>query len=156
MCAEPRVLGNAIEEMLRFDPSILIWRRKTKVAVRFQDVDIPAGEDLLLAIGSANRDDAVFESPETFDIRRPNAREHLSFGMGNHLCLLVNLDGARWLADVGFGGSLAEPLHLDIIERRDPSYTLGLRRETHEGRSSSSEGRLRVKVPILWLVACRP
>jgi N-hydroxyarylamine O-acetyltransferase len=46
--------------------------------------------------------------------------------MGNHLCLLVRLDGAEWLADVGFGNSLAAPIRLGTAARRDAPYTVGV------------------------------
>jgi cytochrome P450 len=87
VCREAGLIPNAIEEVLRFDSPVITWRRKTKVALRIQDVDIPAETNLLLLIGSANRDESVFEAAESFDIQRPNARDHLSFGMGNHFCL---------------------------------------------------------------------
>jgi cytochrome P450 len=87
LCADPTLIPNAIEEVLRFDASVLIWRRKTKVATQIQGVDVPADANLLLLIGSANRDPEVFRDPEVLDIRRPNAKEHLAFGAGNHLCL---------------------------------------------------------------------
>jgi hypothetical protein len=48
---------------------------------------VPSGADLLLLIGSANRDPDMFTDPECFDIRRENAREHISFGHGAHFCL---------------------------------------------------------------------
>jgi cytochrome P450 len=87
LCAVPSLIPNAIEEVLRFDPSVLIWRRKTKVATRIRDVEVPADAHLLLLIGSANRDSEVFAEPDVLDIRRANAKEHLAFGSGNHLCL---------------------------------------------------------------------
>ena len=55
--------------------------------VEIGGVAVPANADLLLLLGSANRDPAVFEDPERFDVRRANAREHLAFGHGAHLCL---------------------------------------------------------------------
>jgi cytochrome P450 len=87
LCADPSLIPNAIEEVLRFDPSVVMWRRKTKVPVQLRGIDVPADANLLLLIGSANRDAEIFPDGERFDIRRANAREHLSFGIGNHLCL---------------------------------------------------------------------
>jgi cytochrome P450 len=87
VCRDAGLIPNAVEEVLRFDSPVITWRRKTKVAVRIQDVDVPAEANLLLLLGSANRDEAVFAAADAFDIQRPNAREHLSFGMGNHFCL---------------------------------------------------------------------
>jgi cytochrome P450 len=50
-------------------------------------VRIPSGAKLLLLLGAANRDPSVFPNPDCLDIGRSNSREHLSFGMGTHLCL---------------------------------------------------------------------
>ncbi len=87
LCADVSLIPNAVEELLRFDSSVNMWRRKTKVPIRVRDVHIPAEANLLLLIGAANRDPEVFENPDRFDIRRANARDHLSFGIGNHFCL---------------------------------------------------------------------
>jgi cytochrome P450 len=87
LCADPGLIPNAIEELLRFDSSVVMWRRRTKVPTRVHDVDLPADANLLLLIGAANRDPEVFENPDRFDLRRGNARDHLSFGKGNHQCL---------------------------------------------------------------------
>jgi hypothetical protein len=70
-----------------FDSSVITWRHKAKQAVDIGGVSVPAEAKLLLLLGSANRDPAVFANPDELDIRRPNAREHLSFGYGVHNCL---------------------------------------------------------------------
>ncbi|NBB20538.1 cytochrome P450 [Runella sp. CRIBMP] len=87
ICENPSLIPNAIEEILRFSPSIVSWRRKALEDSEIGGVTIPAGSNLLLVMGSANRDEANFENGETFDIQRPNAKEHLSFGYGIHFCL---------------------------------------------------------------------
>jgi cytochrome P450 len=87
LCRDRSLIPNAIEEVLRLESSVISWRRRTTQAVEIGGVPIPAGANLLLWIGSANRDPAVFEEPDHFDIRRPNAKEHLSFGSGPHFCL---------------------------------------------------------------------
>ncbi|HZK32267.1 MAG TPA: cytochrome P450, partial [Corynebacterium sp.] len=84
---DPKKIPAAVDEVLRYSGSIVGWRRKALKDTEVGGVPIAAGEGLLLLMGSANRDDAHFENPEEFDITRPNAREHLSFGFGIHYCL---------------------------------------------------------------------
>lgn len=85
--ADASLLPNAIEEVLRFDSSVIAWRRRTTQAVEIGTVQVSAQANLLLMIGSANRDPAQFADPDRLDIRRANARDHLAFGHGAHLCL---------------------------------------------------------------------
>ncbi|HEX3409232.1 MAG TPA: cytochrome P450, partial [Candidatus Binataceae bacterium] len=87
LCADPALIPNAVEECLRFYPSVPQWRRITKQPVTVGGVDLPAGARLLMALGSANRDDAQFTAGDSFDIRRQNADEHLAFGWGRHHCI---------------------------------------------------------------------
>ncbi|WP_166875535.1 cytochrome P450 [Salinibacterium sp. ZJ450] len=77
----------AIDEVLRYSGSIVAWRRKALKTADVAGVRIPEGAELLLLMGSANRDAEKFDDGEAFDISRPNAREHLSFGFGIHYCL---------------------------------------------------------------------
>jgi cytochrome P450 len=87
LCADPALIPNAVEEVLRFDTSVIAWRRRTTRAVRLGDTDIPAGARLLLMLGGAGRDAARFPDPERFDVHREDAGRHLAFGKGIHFCL---------------------------------------------------------------------
>jgi cytochrome P450 len=87
LCADPTLIPNAVEEALRHDTSVIAWRRITTRPVEIGGVAVPAGARLMLSLGSANRDPARFADPDTFDVHRPNARDHLAFGMGIHFCL---------------------------------------------------------------------
>ncbi|NMN95752.1 cytochrome P450 [Antrihabitans stalactiti] len=84
---DPKTITSAVDEVLRFSPSIVAWRRKALKDSAIGGVDIPEGSQLLLVMGSANRDEGHFDDGETFDITRKNAREHLAFGYGIHYCL---------------------------------------------------------------------
>ena len=85
--ADAGLIPNAVEEMLRYMPSVVGWRRKARVATTVGGVDLPAGAEVLMITGSANRDEGHFPAGEKLDITRENARTHLSFGYGIHYCL---------------------------------------------------------------------
>lgn len=85
--ADPAKIPNAVEEMLRYMPSVVGWRRKARTAAVVGGVDLPEGAEILMITGSANRDESQFPGGEKLDITRENARTHLSFGYGIHYCL---------------------------------------------------------------------
>jgi len=87
ICRDPALIPNAVEEVLRIETSVIAWRRITTEAVDIGGIRVPARAKILLHLGSANRDPSVFPEPDRFDIRRANAREHLSFGCGPHICV---------------------------------------------------------------------
>lgn len=84
---EPRLLGSAVEELLRYAGPIhgtkMNYARKD---MELRGVHVPQGTAVMPLLGAANRDEAVFEDPDRFDIARdPN--KHLAFSQGNHFCL---------------------------------------------------------------------
>lgn len=87
LCADPSRIPNAVEELLRFGPSVFAWRRLVKQPASVGGVAFVPGDQILLLLGSANRDEAVFAAGEQFDLSRANAKEHLAFGHGIHYCL---------------------------------------------------------------------
>ena len=98
--ADPTKISGAVEEMLRYMPSVVGWRRKARHATKVGGVDLPAGAEVLMITGSANRDEAQFPGGEKLDITRENARSHLSFGYGIHYCLgfqLAKMEAAELL-----------------------------------------------------------
>jgi len=87
LCADPKLIPNAVEEIIRHESGVISWRRVAKRDVTIEDITIPKDAQILVMLGAANRDEAHFKDAETFDIHRPNAKQHLSFGHGNHYCL---------------------------------------------------------------------
>jgi cytochrome P450 len=87
LVADPSRIPAAMDEILRYSGSIVAWRRRATRDAEIGGVAIPEGANILLVMGSANRDEEVFADPDTFDIGRENARSHLSFGFGIHYCL---------------------------------------------------------------------
>ncbi len=89
----PEAVPNAVEELLRYHT--IVHEGVTRVAtedVVLGDTTIRAGDGVVVSLASANRDDAMFDTPDRLDMDRTDARRHLAFGHGAHLCL------GLWLA----------------------------------------------------------
>jgi cytochrome P450 len=88
--ADPSLTAGAVEEILRWANPLHYFRRTATADTTLRGVPIAAGDKVAMVYTSANRDEDVFDDPDTFDIRRdPNP--HLSFGIAGHFCLGVHL-----------------------------------------------------------------
>ncbi len=102
--ADPDLMPQAVEEMLRFDCPLTETARVTTRRLSFGNCPVEPGDTLTLSLASANRDPAVFERPDDFDLRR-TTNPHLAFGGGIHACLGAPL--ARLEACIGMSRFLA-------------------------------------------------
>jgi cytochrome P450 len=119
--AKPELIGNAIEEFLRYDSSVQMTGR-----VALEDIEdlggkrIPKGESVLCLLGSANHDPAVYpDHPERLDITRPNVKP-LSFGGGIHFCLGAQL--ARIEAEIAISTLLRRLPELRLDDAENPEW----------------------------------
>ena len=108
----PELIPAAVEEALRYDTSVPVWRRVTTRPVTLGGVDLPEGAKLFLWLAASGRDPSVFLRPDEFDLDRANASQHLAFGLGLHYCLGANL------------GKLETRLALEELARRYPGLRL--------------------------------
>ncbi len=139
--ADPSLLPNFVEEVLRLEsPTQGLFRVAAKDAV-LHDVAIPEGSLVHLRFGAANRDPRQFRDPDRLDLHRTNARTHLAFSQGAHVCLgaplarqemqiafrvlLERLEALRFSEGAndfryapGFTLRALEALHLDFRSRR--------------------------------------
>jgi len=96
LCRDPVLIPNAVEELLRFCTPVLAAKRRVTHATTVGDTQLPAGANVLLLLGSANHDEAVFPDGDGLDVCRPGVGRHLAFGHGIHFCLgapLARLEG---------------------------------------------------------------
>lgn len=87
----PAALENAIEESLRLEPAAATVDRYATADVRLAAAPIERGELVIASIAGANRDPTVFARPDTYDMQRANARLHLAFAHGPHVCIGMHL-----------------------------------------------------------------
>jgi cytochrome P450 len=97
--ADPGLWPNAVDEILRLDPPVLLTGRMVARDTTFGGVVVPAGALVTTLLAGANRDPEVFADPETCDVARANAGDHVSFSSGRHYCLGAAL--ARMEGEVG-------------------------------------------------------
>lgn len=83
---DPSLIPNAVEEMLRYNPAVLHFRRTLTEDVELRGKKLKKGDKVILWYPSANRDEDVFEDPDRFNVTR-NIPEHLGLGIGEHYCL---------------------------------------------------------------------
>jgi hypothetical protein len=112
ICADRSLIPQAVEEVLRYDSSIVAWRRITTRPVRIGDTEIPGEAKILVLLGAANRDPGHFTDPERFDIHREDVTNHIAFGKGIHYCIgaaLARMEGR---------------IALDLLAQRAPGLRL--------------------------------
>jgi cytochrome P450 len=87
LVANPSLLPDAIEEVLRLEPPAPHVERYVVSDVEFHGQTVPAGSTILMLVGSANHDERVFPDPDRFDARRDRTSAHIAFGYGVHTCI---------------------------------------------------------------------
>lgn len=122
---EPALVPNLVEESLRHDPPIHVLMRDCIRDATVSDVQIPAGAKVAFGLASANRDDQAYDAPAEFRLGCPNARDHLAFGGGPHVCPGASL--AR------LEGRIALEVFLERV-----------------GQARVADGYRREPVPVFW------
>ncbi|HEY3610280.1 MAG TPA: cytochrome P450 [Pseudonocardiaceae bacterium] len=94
--ADNSLIPNALNEIIRYESPARGFSRLLTRDHAFDGVELPAGSRVLMLYASANRDERKWATPDVFDIRRPNAKDHVGFGHGIHGCVgqgLARLEG---------------------------------------------------------------
>lgn len=109
---DPAKIPNAVNEIIRWVTPVRHFMRQAQGDYRLGDVDLKAGDWLLMSYLSANRDETMFADAMRFDIERKNADEHLAFGIGVHFCLGAHL--ARMELEAFFRELLPRLDHIEL------------------------------------------
>ena len=83
---DPSLIGNAVEEILRYDPPVLLTSRWVGEDMEIGGQQLKKAQTAIIALGAANRDPNIHEAPDVFNVSRENVK-HLSFASGPHFCL---------------------------------------------------------------------
>jgi cytochrome P450 len=128
----PELIPGAVHELMRYDSPIHAVPRLATRDIELHGRKIRRGDAVFVVAGAANRDPEVFEDPDRLDVRR-DARQHLGFGMGPHICLGGPL--ARMIAEVAFHAVIA---HFPKLQRMPE----------HEERAPGFERRMFSKLVV--------
>jgi hypothetical protein len=91
---DPTLVNKAVEEILRYESPVARQPRLVRQDTELGGHALKAGDVAFQMLGAANRDPAVFDDPDTFDIRRDPNR-HIAFGLGPHFCIGAPLSRAE-------------------------------------------------------------
>jgi pimeloyl-[acyl-carrier protein] synthase len=115
LLAQPDLIAPATEEVMRYDSPVQGTSRVVKETMDFKGDTLEAGQGIFVLFGSANRDEAQFTNPTTFEMtRQPN--RHLTFAHGPHFCLGVSI--ARTVAQVGILALLQRCRNLKLVSEK--------------------------------------
>lgn len=123
LVADPSLARNASDEVLRYESSLIATYRTALVDADIAGVPVKAGQRVLCLLGAGNRDPRVFARPDAFEIDRPDATKHLSFGGGIHFCVGAQL--ARLEGEIAFE-TLARRLPGLTVDTTAPAWRPGL------------------------------
>ncbi len=87
LLAAPERIPNMVHEAIRMVSPVIYMRRTATREARIAEQAIGEGEKVVMYYGAANRDPSVFPDPDRFDVERSNAKDHIAFGIGPHVCL---------------------------------------------------------------------
>jgi cytochrome P450 len=124
LVADPSLIPNAVEEMLRWDPPSHYQGRWVERDVTLHGVTIPADSRVILITGAANHDERAFPDAEYFDIHREIER-HVGFGFGIHLCIGAAL--ARLETRIAFEELLARYPNYEVRQPMVRAYSSNVR-----------------------------
>ncbi|MGE0576522.1 MAG: cytochrome P450 [Reyranella sp.] len=133
--ADPSLIPNAVEELLRYDSSVQLTGRVTNTEVELSGVRLGPGESIIALLGAANRDPAQYPDPDQLDVTREHIRP-MSFGGGIHHCLGAQL--ARLEAELVFTALIERIPNIRLPEKDTPAW-----RHTFTLRGLS-------KLPAVW------
>ncbi len=138
MAADPALVAGAVEEVLRWVTPLNNMFRRVASDDRIGDQAVRRGDRVALLYPAANRDESVFEDPNTFDIERsPN--KHVAFGFGTHLCIGTHVARATLAATFGQLSRRITDLHVvtepdverNIFARAVVRFDLGFTQRPH-------------------------
>ncbi|HLM17318.1 MAG TPA: cytochrome P450 [Acidimicrobiia bacterium] len=127
LVADPSLIPNAIEELLRYEPPAPHVGRYVAQPVECHGTTVPEGSAMLLLVGAANRDERRYPGGDRFDIHR-EIGQHLTFGYGAHYCLgaaLARLEGR---------------IALEEVLKRFPEWDVDWSKEPHLAPTSTVRG----------------
>ena len=120
----PELVPGAVEELLRFDSPVQISQRIVTEDMELSGRKVRTGDEIVLMLGAANRDPAVFTDAAALDVTRADAHRHVAFGGGIHHCLGAAL--ARLEGQVAFAALFSRLGRLELAGEpaRRPTFTL--------------------------------
>ncbi|MEU2024185.1 cytochrome P450 [Streptomyces sp. NPDC016469] len=121
--ADHGLLPTALEELMRYDTPLQMFERWVLDDIEIDGTVIPRGSEVALLFGSANRDPARFEAPDTLDLSR-RENPHITFGAGIHFCLGAPLARVELAASFGELLRKAPGLRLAAEPEWNPGYVI--------------------------------